>query len=588
LSDLKVEIAWTSLAFAASPVWVNESTRCRAVQQATRGASVDAGEIEPGALTLIMSNGDRRFEPYYTGSPLSPYVQPGKRVRISQGSNVVWNGYIDTISPAYPAGGKDAICTIGCIDLAGKAARTPAPNLYKDAVLTLGASHFYRTDEILWEGTAPPVYGVAADSSGNGLNGQYIGANIGAIEYGVQGPSPVAKGFTVANSPPAQLAYLQSFAYAHSTGDGSLAFWIRTTTTANQIVAYQDSGGAFPHLAVQIRGTDGKIDVQRSDGTIFTSTNTVPINDGSWSLIVLIKAGANLNIFINGVAHGITPWPVPLLNTGFSPNFGRLQGVTISNISIFQADIGAPGVHTLWSAMRGLHYNEMESRFDFLLSETGFPSGYRAFFEIPDLLPLDYDEKTTTLLQALQQLSESEGVPLVVHLGNEFGQYPRNLGFGGHPQSSLVQMTLSVGDYQELRLLSDAQDYASSVRVQQINHGAWAEAFTGADPNGFRQVQITTVVGVSQAELQAYANWEAACREPDRLRIGELLVFQTASVDTSTLDLLDRIVVEWQPPGGGAPISEETLIVGMEWTNVAGGGVWCRIRCNPKWLIAAP
>ena len=53
------------------------------------------------------------------------------------------------------------------------------------------------------------------------------------------------------------------------------------------------------------------------------------------------------------------------------------------------------------------------------------------------------------------------------------------------------------------------------------------------------------------------------------------------------LEILDRINVSWQPPGGGAAISQDTLITGMDWFSKEKSVV-LTLKTNPKLLTAAP
>ena len=589
MTTITLEIAWTATTFQTVGVsWTNESTRLRSMGPIVRGVSTDTGGFEPGRATFVMSNETRRFEPYYSGSPLYPNIAPRKQVRVSIGSNVIWRGYTDSFTPDYPSNGKDAICTIECVDIGGLMAQTPVKNVVEFYTLSHNPSHYYRCNEMLYEAAPPPFYGPAKDSSGNANTGTYAGVIVGALRYGVQGPNLTEKAFEVVYStPPAQQAYLEMPAYPHSTGDLTLQWWVRTTATAGQVIVNQANATGGRHLGVAIRA-DGKLDIQDTNGVIYTTTGPVALNDGSWHQLSLTKVGADLFMDFDGVSMGAwVGWPTPLLNQTHSVTFGRAVGTSITNIVVYQGDRGIGQKLDTLEAMQGKLSTLISTRWEFILEEAGFPEGTDSWFETADLLPLDYDEKTTKVLDALNQLSQTEGVPWVPGATTgEPNQYPRDLAFGGRARSTTSQMTLSATKYQHLRLLSDSQDRAYRVTVQHINNGPWAEAVSGTV--GLPDVRIETAANCTQGQLQDFADWEAACRNPDRLRIGEVTVIQDGAVDTSGLDLLDRVTLTWNPPGGGGAISQDTLITGMTWTGVPGGIVTCVIRCNPKWLLAAP
>jgi hypothetical protein len=80
---------------------------------------------------------------------------------------------------------------------------------------------------------------------------------------------------------------------------------------------------------------------------------------------------------------------------------------------------------------------------------------------------------------------------------------------------------------------------------------------------GKHLLAVNLVLG-GASSVRAAPPSEAACRVPTKLRIGGFAILNSG-LTGARLEILDRIDVSWQPPGGGAAISGDTLITGMEW-----------------------
>ncbi len=92
-------------------------TRGRDGQFASGGeGEAKFARMQPGECTIKLDNNDRRYDPWYTSSPLYPNVQPGREVRIrvkngNTGSTYgVFRGMIDDIQSGKPV--TDPTCSL--------------------------------------------------------------------------------------------------------------------------------------------------------------------------------------------------------------------------------------------------------------------------------------------------------------------------------------------------------------------------------------------------------------------------------------------------------------------------------------------
>lgn len=91
----------------APPTWVDVTSYVYGFQT-SRGRQRLLDRAEPGSVSLVLNNVDRRFEPDYASSPYYPNVLPMRRVKIT----AVWNsttynvyfGFIESWDPVWPGG----------------------------------------------------------------------------------------------------------------------------------------------------------------------------------------------------------------------------------------------------------------------------------------------------------------------------------------------------------------------------------------------------------------------------------------------------------------------------------------------------
>lgn len=100
-------IAWTiEIDWDNDGIYTNEAHRALSLQL-ERGRDGILGEMEPGKLTVLLDNGDGRYTPSNTASPLYPYILPRRNIRVKatyrSQEYSLFCGIIDDIRPSSSA-----------------------------------------------------------------------------------------------------------------------------------------------------------------------------------------------------------------------------------------------------------------------------------------------------------------------------------------------------------------------------------------------------------------------------------------------------------------------------------------------------
>lgn len=102
---LLIEVAFATDPTSENPVWTEITEYVRSFN-IRRGRNRELDVFEPGNVTLILDNDDRRFEPTNTSSPYYPNVVPAKRIRIraifQNAIYDVFTGYVGGWPQQYP------------------------------------------------------------------------------------------------------------------------------------------------------------------------------------------------------------------------------------------------------------------------------------------------------------------------------------------------------------------------------------------------------------------------------------------------------------------------------------------------------
>jgi hypothetical protein len=234
------------------------------------GTDQDLDAPQSGGCTIVLKNGDRRFEPGYSGSPYYPSVVPLRRFRIS----IVADGatvrqgvfYVRSWDIDYPGGTSYSTATATCTDgfallslYTLPALDPPTATSYSDVVEADAPIAYYHLDELVGKTT----------HAATGNDGRYRGnPGYGRASTIVGDPDTCvlfpAGSFTYANVPlsNSDLTVLQD------SGEFTVEAVIRDTSPATNrtITAW---GFVTPN-AYQIRLTNEQASIRASGATVST------------------------------------------------------------------------------------------------------------------------------------------------------------------------------------------------------------------------------------------------------------------------------------------------------------------------------
>lgn len=174
---------------------------------------------------------------------------------------------------------------------------------------------YYKLDEAAWNAA-----GDVADSSGNGFNGT-------AMNGATPVPAQVCNGAQLDGA----ARYIQvNGLSAELNATASLAFWIRTTQTGNDLAwqapgvsGVEQAGGADDIFWGWIDAA-GRIGI--SVGNDFATKSTLAINNGAWRHVVLTRdhVAGTYKIYIDGALNASGAIAAGVIGTAFS-GIGRIE-----------------------------------------------------------------------------------------------------------------------------------------------------------------------------------------------------------------------------------------------------------------------
>lgn len=175
-----------------------------------------------------------------------------------------------------------------------------------------------RTPTAYWKLADAVGSATAADSSGNG----YTGTVNGTVTFGETSPI-TGKPIETAALFDGSTGYISAAPVASGTSDFTIVAWFKTTATARaEIMDYGDTATANDGIAFYVNASG---DLEADPSTVTGPVSAVAVNTGAWVMGAVVYDGANLQLYVNGVASGAA------------------VAFTTFDITTATADIGATG-----------------------------------------------------------------------------------------------------------------------------------------------------------------------------------------------------------------------------------------------------
>lgn len=508
----------------------------------------------------------------------------------------LFDGYVDSWAPSYPAQGRDAICEVQATDLFKILANIKLDIPCVRESLLDSPTAYYRFNES--EGPA------ATDSSGNGHNATYTATG---ITYGQ--PDPVTDDADGAILLDGSTGYVlaPSSAGVSGTGGFTVAAWIKTTSTDDEPIIVQQPTFNDPSFNVRLlKNASQKAYFEVVEGGIAGIIGgTTNINDGAWHFIVGVReSGGTMRLYIDGTqeatgtsAANLTAYPVWIGGGGLltSPYFSG----SLDEAAIYPTALSATRVSAHYAARTAGADERTDARVsriaEYALLPTNLVSTNTGLSFVSSAG--NFDQKTA--LDALRDTDETEAGALFTSRDGILTFLSRKTPLGAATRSTASQVTFgnlaSSGEigYTGLTLSSDEQDLATEISVTRRVPGSVIAAPSSRTFIAVDAAQRTKYGTLSYSansvsnldtEAQSHAQWLLGHLQPSQLRIRSAEFALTSANDAYLIprELHDRVTVKWSPPGGGARISQEALITGIEWRASAGDRSWdCALEISP-------
>lgn len=574
LPTLVAEAAWTTDPLA-TPTWA-PLPRCRALKVAGNHRSAALGRFDAGVITATFSNKDRSLEPLYAAGANYPNVKQRKRIRVRAAAHAgtgttypIAHGYIEKIPPTYPKDWKDAVAGVTASDAFRLFAGIPLQNPYVMTVLADNPTAYYRFLET--SGLT------AADSSGYTRNGTYSGGiTFSQIDPITDGSDhAILLDGTAQVLPPPGVSLPASLSQA-------IEFWMRTSAFPLTGLLMWIIGAEAGAPIFAVNGA-GKLFVT---GPSITSATTV--NDGTWHHIAYDRATGQLYVdklpegapSTAGSSGAVRIGQMPAVySTAYQGYVGSLAEVAIYTTS----NLSAARVAAHFDARNAWINDTSDARIIHILDAIGWPgadrdldAGVAVLTDAADL------NGTTKLLDHFRNVDATEGGCLTMSRDGKVMMRNRHSIQTGPARNTVSQATF--GDqggteigWTDLGMAFDDVELANRVEISRRN-GVLSVALDQAQITAYGTVQVLARNNIASTDIDAaaQAQWLLALLEnPNRWRFEKVIVPLTDTNQDAVLgrEIWDRVTVAFTPPGGGARIIQDVLIVGID-HDVTKPGQW--------------
>jgi hypothetical protein len=582
-----VEIAFDDGPYVASPTWTNVTSYVREMST-DRGRSDDWGSFE-GSAEVVLSNLDRRFDPFNASGPYYGKLTPRRQIRITAtfgGTTYpVFRGYVNGWPPVWTDAGYDSTVTLSCMDALGFLASETLPaDWSRDFILSTAPRHYYPCDEPVGPfvanqtlkdyGSVPLDMVITTEAS----NGSQLAVGLVNSSITGTGSNAANSALGAVNASPGSFT-VSCWAIADASGTGNNfvqgsiynhTYYFGFNTTTNKFYA-EVTEPSFANSKV-------------------ASTNIAGWDTGQPRLLTFTwnSATRTIAMFINGISVAVTT----VNNAGIYVQTN--ENVNIGSGSVQQIVVwdGVQTQATIQSIFKGSTADFLETarvRFQGLISNTPFPVSLTDPPSAPVTTVLKVTDDAPTVTSELDKLSSSEFAPLFSTRAGVVTLYNQNQ-IRTQTRSIVNQATYGVGGVPigtEIGIAYDGDSMRNEANVTMSGGGVYIQRNTSSvNTYGVAQASIDTQVA-SLANAQSIANivtgWGGQVyAKADAFEV----VLSGDSSWASTLDreLNDRITLVIQPPTGSAITTPMLLsrvshsVVPGEWrTTFEGSARWASV-----------
>jgi hypothetical protein len=582
-----VEIAFDDGPYVASPTWTNVTSYVREMST-NRGRSDDWGSFE-GSAEVVLSNLDRRFDPFNASGPYYGKLTPRRQIRITAtfgGTTYpVFRGYVNGWPPVWTDAGYDSTVTLSCMDALGfLASETLHADWSRDYILSTAPRHYYPCDEPVGPFTANQTlkdYGsVPLDMATTAVASNGSQLAVGLVNSSITGTGSDAANSALGavNASPGSFS-VSCWAIADASGTGNnflqgyvynhgFFFGFNTTTNKFSVTVTEPSFGNAKVATTDISGWD---------------TGTPRLLSFTWN-----SGTRTIGLYVNGISVALTTVNVP----GIYVQFNELVNIGTGSVQQVIVWDGVQTQATIQSIFKGstAYFPETARvRFQGLIANTAFPTALTDPPSAPVSSVLDVTDNAPTVTSELSKVSNSEYAPLFVTRAGVVTLYNQNQ-IRTQTRSIVSQGTYGTGGYAigpEVALQYDGDSMRNEANITMSGGGVYIQRNTSSVATyGASKASITTQVS-SLANAQAVGNIVTGWGGQVYPKADAFDVVLSPNGDWSNAldrELNDRITLVVSPPTGNSTTIPMLLsrvshsVVPGQWrTTFEGSARWASV-----------
>ena len=552
-----VEIAFTDGPYVVSPTWTDVTSYVREMQ-ISRGTSDDWNLVADGSATVVLSNRDRRFDPFNASGPYFGNLLPRRQIRIratySGTTYDVFRGFISGWPPEWTDAGYDSTVTLSCFDALQLLGSSSLPaNWALPYIQSLSPRHYWPMDDpISFYQTSNFALRDLGSVSSNLLYQANTAYPDSAIASGIPSSSVGSELFrgTAQQSPGTITSALSSF---------TIAFWTRSTPNFNfkgdfngcnvdifygsptsswpeKVVAWiVDSAGNW--LSIE---TNNRVDTAQPHHIAVaynssTKTGTLYIDGAA----VPQTAGTTTTVYFTG-------------NEAFYFGTGSFQ-----EVAIIPSVLTATQIANIVRFSEAAFLESVTARINRIIGQTPFSASLVSTPASPASDVLDITPGSVTAVSELTRIAESEYAPLFVNKAGTVTQYAQNQ-IRTQTKSIVSQATygsggLPIGTDIELRYDGDSMRNLANVEVS--GKGTYVQTNTSSVNTYGQAEQLVSTQVSTLADAQDIANivtgWGGIVYA--KASPTQVVLSPTENwASTLGLELWDRFTLVVQPRTGSA------------------------------------
>ena len=544
-----VEVAFTDGPYVVSPTWTDVTAYVRGMD-ITRGVPDDWTLQADGSATVVLSNRDRRFDPFNTSGPYYGNLLPRRQIRIratfSSTTYDVFRGFIAGWPPEWTDAGQDSTVTLQCFDALQLLGSSSLPaDWSRDYILSQSPRHYYPCDEPVtpYTGTSTlkdygsiPLNMTTTASAVNGselaagLPGNSVQASVSSAASSVFGPIAANTNFSVS-----LWAVMDSTSATTGGTVGAYGWAIGwDPNTGQYVVTIQDQGAGLTRTYTSSNTYDGSQPTHVTFSFNVTSKALVLMVDGVIGATTSATAGAIIVIIGENVALGT----------------GQFQQVCVWTGLIAQAT-----VQEIIRRSKAVFPETTSARFDRIIAETPFSASLTSVPASPASSVLDITNDAPTAVSELGKVAVSEYAPLFVNKAGTVTLYSQSQ-IRTQTKSIVSQATYGAGGLSigtEVQLQYDGDSMRNVSNVEMSGGGVYIQTNSSSVTTYGEAEQFVSTQVASLADAVDIANIVNGWGGIVYAKASPVSVVLSPSGSWGTtlgLELFERFTLAVAPPSG--------------------------------------